>query len=136
MPGSLAPSCSGQRLHLRQQFVDALVPAGDLRHEPVDPRQQRRGRQRRRPRWSGSTAAKNIGSMMDGNTLRNEICSDALAGANCSGTTCHTVKRLLRGSLMQDCNALQAAVAKPTDKQHLPPSACASTGSSPAAGSP
>ena len=73
---------------------------------------------------------------MDGNTLRNEICSDALAGANCSGTTCHTVKRLLRGSLMQDCNALQAAVAKPTDKQHLPPSACASTGSSPAAGSP
>jgi hypothetical protein len=31
---------------------------------------------------------------------------------------------------MQDCNALQAAVAKPTDKQHLPPSACASTGSS------
>jgi hypothetical protein len=34
------------------------------------------------------------------------------------------IKRLLRGSLMQDCNALQAAVAKPTDKQHLPPSAC------------
>jgi hypothetical protein len=31
-----------QRLHLRQQFVDALAPGGDLRHNPVDPRQQRR----------------------------------------------------------------------------------------------
>ncbi len=31
-----------QRLHLRQQFVDAVVPGGDLRHEAVDPRQQRR----------------------------------------------------------------------------------------------
>jgi hypothetical protein len=28
--------------HLRQQFVDAVVPGGDLRYEPVDPRQQRR----------------------------------------------------------------------------------------------
>jgi hypothetical protein len=31
-----------QRLHLCQQFVDALVPGGDLRHEPIDTRQQRR----------------------------------------------------------------------------------------------
>jgi len=31
-----------QRLHLRQQLVDALIPGGDLRQEPVDPRQQRR----------------------------------------------------------------------------------------------
>ena len=31
-----------QHLHLRQQFVDAVVPGGYLRHEPVDPRQQRR----------------------------------------------------------------------------------------------
>jgi hypothetical protein len=31
-----------KRLHLRQQFVDALVPGGDLCQELIDPRQQRR----------------------------------------------------------------------------------------------
>jgi hypothetical protein len=29
-------------LHLRQQFVDALIPGGDLRHKLVDPRHKRR----------------------------------------------------------------------------------------------
>jgi hypothetical protein len=40
-PPRLASSCV-QRLHLRQQFVDALVPGGELRQQLVDPRQQRR----------------------------------------------------------------------------------------------
>src|SRR5580700_4595447 len=54
--------------------------------------------------------------MMDGNTLRNEICSDALGGVTCSGTpTCHTVERLLRGSPMQDCNTREhCAMASPS----------------------
>ena len=31
-----------QRLHLCEQFVDTVVPGGDLRQEPVDPSQHRR----------------------------------------------------------------------------------------------